>query len=230
MPGELESRLRPFGVRESAAVLVFDHEASDGALGELDRVLADLGVPGARGRARGPGLRGGRSRRPGPGRPWPLARVERLRAPGRAAASRAAPLGCAAALLPRGPLRARGLRPGPGTGARRGLLPRPRGVPAPALAPGRRRPAPLLRLAARAARGGGEPRRGARRPTSCCARSRSSSRRTASGSAPRARLFCHRHTLRYRIRRVEELTGRDLGRARDRIEFWLALRGRELVT
>ena len=24
-------------------------------------------------------------------------------------------------------------------------------------------------------------------------------------------LFCHRHTLRYRIRRIEELTGRDLG-------------------
>jgi purine catabolism regulator len=44
------------------------------------------------------------------------------------------------------------------------------------------------------------------------------------------RLFCHRHTLRYRIRRVEELTGRDLHSARDRIEFWLALRGRELVS
>ncbi|HEY1521188.1 MAG TPA: PucR family transcriptional regulator ligand-binding domain-containing protein [Solirubrobacteraceae bacterium] len=43
------------------------------------------------------------------------------------------------------------------------------------------------------------------------------------------RLYCHRHTLRYRIRRVEELTGRDLGTARDRIEFWLALRGRQLV-
>jgi PucR family transcriptional regulator, purine catabolism regulatory protein len=43
------------------------------------------------------------------------------------------------------------------------------------------------------------------------------------------RLYCHRHTLRYRIRRVEELTGRNLGNARDRIEFWLALRGRELV-
>ncbi len=42
-------------------------------------------------------------------------------------------------------------------------------------------------------------------------------------------LYCHRHTLRYRIRRVEELTGRDLRNARDRIEFWLALRGRELV-
>jgi PucR family transcriptional regulator, purine catabolism regulatory protein len=44
------------------------------------------------------------------------------------------------------------------------------------------------------------------------------------------RLFCHRHTLRYRIRRVEELTGRDLASARDRIEFWLALRGRELIS
>jgi purine catabolism regulator len=42
-------------------------------------------------------------------------------------------------------------------------------------------------------------------------------------------LYCHRHTLRYRIRRVEELTGRDFSSARDRIEFWLALRGRELA-
>jgi purine catabolism regulator len=42
-------------------------------------------------------------------------------------------------------------------------------------------------------------------------------------------LYCHRHTLRYRIRRVEQLTGRDLSKARDRIEFWLALRGRELA-
>jgi purine catabolism regulator len=43
-------------------------------------------------------------------------------------------------------------------------------------------------------------------------------------------LFCHRHTLRYRIRRVEQLTGRDLSNARDRIEFWLALKARELVS
>jgi purine catabolism regulator len=41
-------------------------------------------------------------------------------------------------------------------------------------------------------------------------------------------LHCHRHTLRYRIRKVEELTGRDLSSATDRIEFWLALRAREL--
>jgi purine catabolism regulator len=43
-------------------------------------------------------------------------------------------------------------------------------------------------------------------------------------------LFCHRHTLRYRIRRVEELTGRSLDSARDRIDFWLALRGREVLS
>ena len=43
-----------------------------------------------------------------------------------------------------------------------------------------------------------------------------------------AELYCHRHTLRYRLRRVEGLTGRDLSSTRDRIEFWLALRGREL--
>ena len=42
-------------------------------------------------------------------------------------------------------------------------------------------------------------------------------------------LYCHRHTLRYRIRKIEELTGRDLTRATDRIELWLALRARELV-
>lgn len=44
-----------------------------------------------------------------------------------------------------------------------------------------------------------------------------------------SKLFCHRHTLRYRVRRVEQLTGRDFSSARDRIEFWLALRGRELA-
>ncbi|MGB7588932.1 MAG: helix-turn-helix domain-containing protein, partial [Solirubrobacterales bacterium] len=43
------------------------------------------------------------------------------------------------------------------------------------------------------------------------------------------KVFCHRHTLRYRMRKIEELTGRDLSRAHDRIEFWLAMRARELV-
>lgn len=54
----------------------------------------------------------------------------------------------------------------------------------------------------------------------------------ANGNWERAarRLDCHRHTLRYRIRRVEELTGRSLDSARDRIDFWLALRGREVLS
>jgi purine catabolism regulator len=43
-------------------------------------------------------------------------------------------------------------------------------------------------------------------------------------------LYCHRHTLRYRIKRIEELTGRDMKSARDRIELWLALRARELIS
>jgi PucR family transcriptional regulator, purine catabolism regulatory protein len=41
-------------------------------------------------------------------------------------------------------------------------------------------------------------------------------------------LSVHRHTLRYRIRKIEELTGRDLSSAGDRLELWLALRADEL--
>jgi purine catabolism regulator len=41
-------------------------------------------------------------------------------------------------------------------------------------------------------------------------------------------LRVHRHTLRYRIRKVEDLTGRDLEDAGDRLELWLALRAHEL--
>jgi PucR family transcriptional regulator, purine catabolism regulatory protein len=42
-------------------------------------------------------------------------------------------------------------------------------------------------------------------------------------------LYVHRHTLRYRMRKVEELTGRDISSPHDRMEFWLALRARELL-
>ena len=42
-------------------------------------------------------------------------------------------------------------------------------------------------------------------------------------------VFWNRPTLRYRTRRFEEPTGRSPQSARDRIEFWLALRGRELA-
>jgi purine catabolism regulator len=44
-----------------------------------------------------------------------------------------------------------------------------------------------------------------------------------------AELHVHRHTLRYRMRKVEELTGRDLSGSFDRMEFWLALRARDLL-
>lgn len=42
-------------------------------------------------------------------------------------------------------------------------------------------------------------------------------------------LFVHRHTLRYRMRKAEELTGRDLSTPHDRMEFWLAIRARDLL-
>ncbi len=45
-----------------------------------------------------------------------------------------------------------------------------------------------------------------------------------------AELYVHRHTLRYRVRKIEELTGRDLSNSFDRMEFWLALRARELMS
>ena len=42
-------------------------------------------------------------------------------------------------------------------------------------------------------------------------------------------LAVHRHTLRYRIRRIADLTGRDLDAAADRVEFWLALQAAEVL-
>jgi purine catabolism regulator len=42
-------------------------------------------------------------------------------------------------------------------------------------------------------------------------------------------LGIHRHTLRYRVRQAEELTGRDLSSAEDRLEIWLALKASDLL-
>jgi hypothetical protein len=39
-----------------------------------------------------------------------------------------------------------------------------------------------------------------------------------------ARMYVHVNTVRYRIRRIEELTGRDLSRLDDQVDFFLALR------
>ena len=54
--------------------------------------------------------------------------------------------------------------------------------------------------------------------------------RNARWEAAAKDLFVHRHTLRYRMRKVEELTGRRLSSARDRMEFFLALRARDLLS
>jgi PucR family transcriptional regulator, purine catabolism regulatory protein len=48
--------------------------------------------------------------------------------------------------------------------------------------------------------------------------------------AAAAKLYVHRHTLRYRMRKVEELTGRNLASAHDRMELWLAQRARDLLS
>ena len=49
---------------------------------------------------------------------------------------------------------------------------------------------------------------------------------SGSWSRTAARLHLHVNTVRYRIGRVEELTGRDLGRFADRVDLYLALRSR----
>ena len=43
------------------------------------------------------------------------------------------------------------------------------------------------------------------------------------------KLFIPRHSLRYRMKRVQEITGRDLGEPQDRMEFWLALKARQFI-
>jgi purine catabolism regulator len=44
-----------------------------------------------------------------------------------------------------------------------------------------------------------------------------------------AELFIHRQTLAYRVRRIEDLTGRSLSRTEDVVELWLALRALEVI-
>jgi DNA-binding PucR family transcriptional regulator len=46
-----------------------------------------------------------------------------------------------------------------------------------------------------------------------------------SWSACATRMYVHVNTVRYRISRVEALTGRDLSALADRVDFFLALRG-----
>ena len=52
----------------------------------------------------------------------------------------------------------------------------------------------------------------------------SSSCSSGSWNACAATMYVHVNTVRYRIRRIEELTGRDLSRLDDQVDFFLALR------
>ena len=47
---------------------------------------------------------------------------------------------------------------------------------------------------------------------------------SGSWNACAARMYVHVNTVRYRIRRIEELTGRDLSSLDDQVDFFLALR------
>ena len=47
---------------------------------------------------------------------------------------------------------------------------------------------------------------------------------SGSWNARAAKMYVHVNTVRYRIRRIEELTGRDLSRLDDQVDFFLALR------
>jgi len=47
--------------------------------------------------------------------------------------------------------------------------------------------------------------------------------------AAAARLGVHRHSLRHRVRKIEQLTNRSLDSAHDRTEFLLALAARDLA-
>jgi len=47
---------------------------------------------------------------------------------------------------------------------------------------------------------------------------------SGSWNACAAKMYVHVNTVRYRIRRIEELTGRDLSRLDDQVDFFLALR------
>lgn len=42
-------------------------------------------------------------------------------------------------------------------------------------------------------------------------------------------LFVHKHTLSYRLQRVEQITGRDLSRMEDLVQLWLAVQAYEVV-
>jgi PucR family transcriptional regulator, purine catabolism regulatory protein len=228
-PEELRGRMRPFGIGERAAVLMFELEDPAAAEGTLEAALAQTGTTGLVAAARTP-------RDPllcavvdtGDGDPIELARKAKAflaaeHGPVRAAASRTAPVES----LRRGfhearcALEATSFADGD----------------APEVASHRDLGAFTLLLALQddeALRSYSE---SLLAPIEADGQYGSELLRSLeayieqNGQWERAarELYCHRHTLRYRIRRVEDLTGRDLSRAHDRIELWLALRAKELI-
>ena len=230
---ELRGRLRPFGIGAEAAVLVFDLDDPPAAEATLESALADAGVPAlvatsaAAGQAAA--VRGRRHRRRRPGR-------DRRAAPARR--SPAARAATASARPPAG-------RPAVGS-LRRAFHEARCALEATSLADGdapevashRDLGAFTLLLALQdddalrlysdglldpIERTEGEYGGELLRSLEAFIENNGNWERAA------RQLYCHRHTLRYRIRKIEELTGRDLSRATDRIELWLALRARELV-
>ena len=229
---ELRGRLRPFGIGGEAAVLVFELEDPPAAEATLELALCRRGRARARrdqlGRRAAAALRGRRRRHRRPGRHRARGRARRStggRANGvRAAASR--PAGSARCAAPSTRRAARSRRPRSTNGE------------APDVASHRDLGAFTLLLALQdddalrlysdglldpIERTEGEYGGELLRSLEAFIENNGNWERAA------RQLYCHRHTLRYRIRKIEELTGRDLGRATDRIELWLALRARELV-
>jgi PucR family transcriptional regulator, purine catabolism regulatory protein len=228
-PEELAGRLRPFGVHSEAAVLVFEVEDPPAAEAALESALAEAGVPGlvatssAAGRALLCAVIEGSARDPvGVARE---ARTALIGAhPGiRAAASRSVGLGSLRRAFheARCALEATSMNGGgPEVASYRDL-----GAFTLLLA---LQDDEALRLYSEGLlepiqRGEGEYGGELLRSLEAFIENNGNWERAA------RQLYCHRHTLRYRIRKIEELTGRDLSRATDRIELWLALRARELV-
>ena len=131
----------------------------------------------------------------------------------RAAASRAAPVGSLRRTFHEARCALEALALANGSSPTVASYPGPRGVPAPPVASGRRRAAPLLRqrVLGPLEDASGEYGDELIRSLEAYIEQNGQWEKAA------RELFCHRHTLRYRIRRVEQLTGRDLSSARDRM-------------
>ncbi len=233
-PEELQARLRPFGIGEQVAVLAFAPPDPTAAAALLERILEREGVHNLVAIRAGAAVRGDRRRWAArrEGRSTPI----RSSLPARFAASWASVRrgrggreprradALAAAELPRGALRAGG-RAAAERGRSRGRLLQDLGAFQLLLS---LQDDDALISYCRGVLGPveqGEGEYGDELLRSLDVFIEHNGHWEKAASA----LYCHRHTLRYRIRRVEQLTGRDFSQARDRIEFWLALRGRELA-